>query len=50
MGLALQLGHRISEDFDFFSSSAELFRDLNPNDPDVWVHGFRLVGDSAFEA
>jgi hypothetical protein len=47
-GLALQLGHRISEDFDFFSSSSfdperlrsrlPFFRDLNPNDPDVWVH------------
>jgi hypothetical protein len=47
-GLALQLGHRISEDFDFFSSSSfdaerlrsrlPFFRDLNPSDPDVWVH------------
>jgi hypothetical protein len=47
-GLALQLGHRASEDFDFFSSSAfdpdrlrsrlPFFRDLDPADPDVWVH------------
>ena len=47
-GLALQLGHRASEDFDFFSSSGfdpdrlrsrlPFFRDLNPADPDVWVH------------
>src|SRR5207245_1668993 len=47
-GLALQLGHRASEDFDFFSSSSfdpdrlrsrlPFFRDLNPPDPDVWVH------------
>jgi len=47
-GLALQLGHRISEDFDFFSSSGfdaeslrsrlPFFRDLDPSNPDVWVH------------
>lgn len=47
-GLALQLGHRISEDFDFFSSSGfdperlcsrlPFFRDLDPADSDVWVH------------
>ncbi len=47
-GLAVQLGHRISEDFDFFSSSGfdpdhlrsrlPFFRDLDPADPDVWVH------------
>jgi hypothetical protein len=47
-GLALQLGHRASEDFDFFSSSGfdpdrlrsrlPFFRDLDPADPDVWVH------------
>jgi hypothetical protein len=47
-GLALHLGHRVSEDFDFFSSlgfdpdrlQARLpfFRDLNPADPDAWVH------------
>lgn len=47
-GIALQLGHRISEDFDFFSSSSfdaerlrsrlPFFRDLNPSDPDLWVH------------
>jgi hypothetical protein len=47
-GLALQLGHRASEDFDFFSSSGfdpdrlrsrlPFFRDLNPADHDVWVH------------
>jgi hypothetical protein len=47
-GLALQLGHRVSEDFDFFSSSEfdpeqllsrlPFFRDLDPGDPDVWVH------------
>ena len=47
-GLALQLGHRISEDFDFFSSSGfdpdrlhsqlPFFRDLSPGDPEGWVH------------
>jgi hypothetical protein len=47
-GLALQLGHRASEDFDFFSSSGfdpdrlqsrlSFLRDLDPADPDVWVH------------
>jgi hypothetical protein len=47
-GLALQLGHRASEDFDFFSSSGfepgrlrsrlPFFRDLDPTDPDLWVH------------
>jgi len=47
-GLALQLGHRFSEDFDFFSSHAfdptrlqsrlPFFRDLDPADPDIWVH------------
>jgi len=47
-GLALQLGHRFSEDFDFFSSSGfdpvrlqsrlPFFRDLNHADPDTWVH------------
>jgi hypothetical protein len=47
-GLALQLGHRFSEDFDFFSSSAfdparlqsslPFFRDRDPSDPDAWVH------------
>jgi len=47
-GLALQLGHRTSEDFDFFSSSGfdpdrlrsrlPFFRDLDQADPDVWVH------------
>jgi hypothetical protein len=47
-GLALQLGHRVSEDFDFFSSSGfdpdrlqsrlPFFRDLDPTDPDTWVH------------
>lgn len=47
-GLALQLGHRVSEDFDFFSSSSfdaehlrsrlPFFRDLDPGDPDVWIH------------
>jgi hypothetical protein len=47
-GLALQLGHRVSEDFDFFSSSSfeperlrsrlPFFRDLDPTDPDAWVH------------
>lgn len=47
-GLALQLGHRVSEDFDFFSTSGfdperlrsrlPFFRDLNPANPDVWVH------------
>jgi hypothetical protein len=45
--LALQLGHRVSEDFDFFSSSGfdpdrlrsrlPFFRDLNHADPEVWV-------------
>ena len=47
-GLALQLGHRVSEDFDFFSSSGfdadrlrshlPFFRDLDPSNSDVWVH------------
>src|SRR5580704_14570018 len=47
-GLALQLGHRASEDFDFFSSSGfepdrlrsrlPFFRDLDPKDPETWVH------------
>jgi len=46
-GLALQLGHRVSEDFDFFSSSGfdpehlrsrlPFFQDLDPANPDVWV-------------
>lgn len=45
--LALQLGHRASEDFDFFSSAGfdpdrlrsrlVFFRDVDPADPDVWV-------------
>jgi hypothetical protein len=47
-GLALQLGHRASEDFDFFSSTGfdpdrlssrlPFLRDLDPADADVWVH------------
>jgi hypothetical protein len=47
-GLALQLGHRVSEDFDFFSSSSfdpdrlrsrlAFFRDLDLADPDAWTH------------
>jgi hypothetical protein len=47
-GLALHLGHRASEDFDFFSSAGfdpdrlrarlPFFRDLDPADPDTWVH------------
>jgi hypothetical protein len=47
-GLALKLGHRTSEDFDFFSSSGfdpdrlrsrlPFFRDLDPKDPETWVH------------
>lgn len=47
-GLALHLGHRVSEDFDFFSSSGfepsrlraslPFFRELDPANPDVWVH------------
>jgi hypothetical protein len=47
-GLALQLGHRSSEDFDFFSSAgfdperlrAQLpfFRDSDPANAEVWVH------------
>ena len=50
-GLALQLGHRVSEDFDFFSSSGfdpdrlrlrlPFFRELDPADPDAWVHHTR---------
>lgn len=46
--LALQLGHRVSEDFDFFSSSGfdphrlrsrlPFFRDLDPSDTEAWVH------------
>jgi hypothetical protein len=45
--LALQLGHRVSEDFDFFSSSGfdpdqlksalPFFRDLDPANLDIWV-------------
>jgi hypothetical protein len=45
--LALQLGHRVSEDFDFFSSSSfdpdqlqsrlPFFRDLDKSNSDVWV-------------
>ncbi|MGI8745268.1 MAG: nucleotidyl transferase AbiEii/AbiGii toxin family protein [Bryobacteraceae bacterium] len=45
--LALQLGHRVSEDFDFFSSSSfdpdqlrarlPFFRDLNAADPEAWI-------------
>jgi Nucleotidyl transferase AbiEii toxin, Type IV TA system len=47
-GLALQLGHRSSEDFDFFSSAGfdpdrlrsrlPFFRDLDAADPNAWVH------------
>jgi hypothetical protein len=47
-GLALQLGHRASEYFDFFSSSGfepdrlrsrlPFCRDPDPTDPDLWVH------------
>jgi|SRR5215472_9598874 len=47
-GLALQLGHRVSEDFDFFSSSGfdpehlrsrlPFFRELDPANPVAWVH------------
>lgn len=47
-GLALQLGHRVSEDFDFFSSSdfdadrlrsrLPFFRDLDPSNSDIWAH------------
>src|SRR5215467_14996106 len=47
-GLALQLGHRVSEDFDFFSSSGfdpdrlcsrlPFFRALDPSDSEAWVH------------
>ena len=47
-GLALQLGHRVSEDFDFFrplvlnpdrlQSGLPFFRDLDPANPDTWVH------------
>jgi hypothetical protein len=46
--IALQLGHRVSEDFDFFSSSGfdpghlrsrlPFFRDLGASNPEVWVH------------
>jgi hypothetical protein len=46
--LALQLGHRVSEDFDFFSSSGfdpdqlqgrlPFFRDLDKHDASLWVH------------
>jgi hypothetical protein len=45
--LALQIGHRGSEDFDFFSSvgfdpnrlhsQLPFFRELDPNDPNAWV-------------
>jgi hypothetical protein len=47
-GLALQLGHRYSEDFDFFSSTGfdpdrlrsrlPFLKDLDVADPEVWVH------------
>jgi hypothetical protein len=47
-GLALQLGHRISEDFDFFSSSGfdpedlrsrlPFFQNVPRSNPDAWVH------------
>lgn len=47
-GLALQLGHRVSEDFDFFSSDGfdpdrlqsrlPFFRHIDPASPDKWVH------------
>ena len=46
--LALQLGHRTSDDFDFFSSegfdagrlqsSLPFFRGVDANDPNAWVH------------
>lgn len=46
--LALQLGHRVSEDFDFFSSSGfdadrlqsrlPFFRNLDKHNPNLWVH------------
>ena len=46
--IALQLGHRASEDFDFFASSGfdpvrlcsrlPFFRDLDPSNPELWVH------------
>jgi Nucleotidyl transferase AbiEii toxin, Type IV TA system len=45
--LALHLGHRVSEDFDFFSAAGfdpdhlqyilPFFRDLDPDDPNLWV-------------
>src|SRR5215471_9108624 len=45
--LALQLGHRVSEDFDFFSSASfdpdrlrsqlPFFRELDPADPTAWI-------------
>lgn len=45
--LALQLGHRVSEDFDFFSSvefdpnrlqsRLPFFRDLEKTNPEIWV-------------
>ena len=45
-GLALHLGHRVSEDFDFFSSlgfepdrlraSLPFFRELDLANPDIW--------------
>jgi hypothetical protein len=47
-GLALQIAHRPSEDFDFFSTSGfdpsrlqsrlPFFRDLDRDDPDTWIH------------
>jgi hypothetical protein len=47
-GLGLQIGHRCSEDFDFFSASGfdpvrlqsrlPFFRDLDRDDADAWVH------------
>jgi hypothetical protein len=47
-GIALQLGHRVSEDFDFFSSSGfdpddlrsrlPFFQNVHLSDPNSWVH------------
>ena len=46
-GFALQLGHGVSEDFDFFSSSGfdpnrlrsrlPFFRDLDPSNTEAWA-------------
>jgi hypothetical protein len=55
-GLALHLGHRISEDFDFFSSISfdpdwlrsrlPFVKDLDVADPDIWVQRSAIIWSS----